>query len=205
MQRIDGGLDWHRDISDHYSDAGSRLNWQIIWIFGVTVHTARIIFLPVSRVSIYGSLSVDCCLSLSSTSPPVPRVVLCQTLVVLASPPALRCHVFTAPSPGVTDITDPSLSSPTRTARMYHTGLILAGGSNFAVVTKKVSYERDDRAWDSQTIRDYQLSFVLAPAANTHSPHTRSFTKVSAIHILLLIKIGRQRQDNALSLTVRRT
>ena len=46
---------------------------------------------------------------------------VCPTFVVLASPPALTCHVFTAPSPGVTDITDPSLSSPTFTARMNHT------------------------------------------------------------------------------------
>ena len=29
---------------------------------------------------------------------------VCPTFVVLASPPALTCHVFTAPSPGVTDM-----------------------------------------------------------------------------------------------------
>ena len=167
--------------------------------------TARIIFLPVSRLYLW--FVICWLLPLSARHRPQ-----CPMLSSVR-------HSWSSHRPRLSDVTSSLLHrqvSLTWLTHHYHhqhsqpgwithTGLILAGGSNFAAVTKKVSYERDDRAWDSQTIRDYQLSFVLAPAANTHSPHTRSFTKVSAIHILLLIKIGRQRQDNALSLTARRT
>lgn len=127
-------------------------------------------------------------------SPPVPRVVL-------ASPPALTCHVVTRHRqvslvtwPG----TDPS--SPG-----YGTGLTLAGIVLKGVILlswpKKCLMREGWSGVRFADYPDYQPSFVLAPAANTHthSPHTRSFTKVSAIHILLLIKTGRQRQDNALS------
>lgn len=96
-------------------------------------------------------------------SPPVPRVVL-------ASPPARPCHVVThhhQVSLVTWHGTDPSSSSPalTRIRHRPHFGRDCAEGSNFAEMTKKVSYERDDRAWDLQTIRtiSHHLSWRPPP------------------------------------------
>ena len=121
-------------------------------------------------VSIYGSLSADCCSSrhrpqcsvLSSVRPSQsshrPRLSL-----VTSHSPGSRCHC-----PGHVTCW-PIIIITTIHWRIRHsTGLILAGiaeGSNFAGLTKKVSYERDDRAWDSQTIRtiSYHLSWRPPP------------------------------------------
>ena len=177
MLRSDGGLYWHGDISDHYSDTPGHPRRSRGWITGKLFEylewlctQARIIFLPVSRLYLW---FVICWLLLLSSSPAVLRVVLRPTFSVLASPPALPCHVSLA-------LVQVSLSrSRDMLTHHYHhhhsladkahsTGLILAGiaeGSNFAGLTKKVSYERDDRAWDSQTIRtiSYHLSWRPPP------------------------------------------
>ena len=91
-------------------------------------------------------------------SPPVPRVVL-------ASPPALACHVVTRHRQ-VTLVTWP-VTDPSSPG--YGTGLTLAGIVLKGVILlswpKSVLWERDDRAWDSQTIRtiSHHLSWRPPP------------------------------------------
>ena len=116
--RSDGGLYWHCDISDHYSDTGSpasqsRLNWQIIWIFGVTVHQGSD-HLPSCVPSLFmvRYLVIVAPLFIARSAPCCPPPDLRSPRIAPGSPMSR----LTRPGPGVTaQVTwhaDPSLSSP---------------------------------------------------------------------------------------------
>ena len=167
------GLYWHGDISGHYSDTRSP-----------SVTEAELAnYLNILRVTLHRDHLPSCLPSLFMVRYLMIVASLSMAASVLASPLAPPCLVFTPPLPRchcpvqshvtceshLMLLTSLTLSLSLSSAYIFRrinqiplSGLVCWREQFCWVLTQKVSYERDDRAWDLQPLSgtiSYHLSW----------------------------------------------